>query len=66
MEWRGIGDMTAPQAVVVGAAIIAAAVVGSRLLAPYEFAAGPGPMWRLNTVTGDICNYNATCIPKHE
>jgi hypothetical protein len=46
--------MTVQQAILIGAAIIAAAIVGVRALAPYEFSAEGGSIWRGNAITGDV------------
>jgi hypothetical protein len=39
---------------ILAAAMIAAAILGSKLIAPYQIAAAPGGvLYRLNTITGD-------------
>jgi hypothetical protein len=50
--------MTIPQAIIIGAFIVAASVVGSRLVAPYEITSGTAIAWRINTITGavELCN----------
>lgn len=50
--------MELPRAVLIAAAMIAGAILGAPLIAPYRMSAAPGPpVWRLNTVTGtiDLC-----------
>jgi|GEM_PF-5032838 len=51
--------MTVQQAILIGAGIIAASIVVTRAMAPYEFSAGMGAdgnpfVWRSNAITGDI------------
>lgn len=46
--------LTLPEAVVIGAVILAMSIIGSKLVAPYQISSGPSFLWRLNTITGDI------------
>jgi hypothetical protein len=50
--------VTVPQAILIGSAIIALAIVGSQFVAPYRLASGTAMVWRLNAVTGEmrLCN----------
>jgi hypothetical protein len=46
--------MTVPQSIFIGAALIGASIVASRLLAPYQLVSGPALLWRINTLTGEV------------
>jgi hypothetical protein len=52
--------MSADRAILVGAAIIGIAILGSQLITPYRVAAAPGRAYRINTMTGVIsmCDYS--------
>ena len=64
VEWRAddcpIGaQITAPKAIVIAGIVIAAAIIGGRLLAPYRLstaaiAGGYMFVWRLNSIAGAI------------
>ncbi len=54
--------MTIPQAIVLGATLIGASIIGSRLIAPYEIAGAQSMVWRVNSVTGDLC-WDAQGLP---
>jgi hypothetical protein len=51
--------ITAPQAIILGSIIIAASIIGARVIAPYELASGTAIAWRINVVTGavELCNF---------
>ena len=51
--------MTVPQAIVIGAAIIAGAIIGAQIITPYRLASGTAIVWRLNAITGEtvLCNF---------
>ncbi len=51
--------MTTQQAILLGAAIVGLSIVGARVIAPYEIAAGVGAggnpfVWRANAMTGTV------------
>jgi hypothetical protein len=49
-----VGPLTLPRAVLIGAAIIASAILVVPMLAPYRFqAAMLGGFWQFNAVTGE-------------
>jgi hypothetical protein len=52
--------VTVQRAILIGAAIIAVAILGSQLIAPYRLAATPGYAYRINAITGTIseCDYS--------
>lgn len=52
-------ELTLPQSVVIGAALIAASIIGTTLVAPYRIASGTGIVWRVNSFTGKVqlCNF---------
>ena len=54
--------MTNPQAILIGAGVIALAVLGSRLIAPYQIVSGTAVVWRVNALTGkvELCNHTIT------
>jgi hypothetical protein len=58
---RGI-TVPVPAAIMLGAVLIGASIIVSRLIAPYEIASGGNTVWRLNSVTGDLC-WSATAAP---
>jgi hypothetical protein len=51
-------EMTIPHAIVIGALIIAASIIVTRIIAPYQIASGTAIVWRVNTITGsvELCN----------
>jgi SLT domain-containing protein len=51
--------MSIQHAIIVGSLLIAAAIVGSRLMAPYQVASGTAIAWRINAITGavELCNF---------
>jgi hypothetical protein len=54
--------VTLPQAIVIGALIVAAGIVGSKMVAPYQIVNSRALLvWRLNTITGDV----RVCDPYH-
>jgi hypothetical protein len=61
--------MPTSRAILVGAAMIAIALVAARIVAPYEIASGPtAHVWRVNVITGtirlcriDLPDYSAQC-----
>jgi len=55
--------MTSPHAILIGSAIIAAGIVGSRLLPPYRLVhTEASGVWRFNVVTGE----GYLCLPKKD
>jgi hypothetical protein len=49
---------------IIAAAIIASAILGSRLIAPYQLAAAPGgDVYRVNAITGDVRQCNRSFAP---
>jgi hypothetical protein len=54
--------MTIPQAIVASALIVGAAILGSKVIAPYQIVNSRALLlWRLNTITGDV----RVCDPYH-
>jgi hypothetical protein len=51
--------MTIPQAIIIGSLVIAASIIGARVIAPYALSSGTAVVWRINTITGtvELCNY---------
>ncbi|MGH7118770.1 MAG: hypothetical protein ACREFP_07245 [Acetobacteraceae bacterium] len=50
--------MTIQRAILIGAAIVGAAIICGRVVAPYQIASGTAVVWRINTLTGTVrlCN----------
>jgi hypothetical protein len=50
--------VTVAQAVLIGASIIAASIIGTQVVSPYRLASGTAVVWRLNAITGEmkLCN----------
>ena len=46
--------MTVQHSIIIGAALVACAVLGGQLVAPYRMTASGASVWRINTVTGEV------------
>jgi hypothetical protein len=62
--------VTPTYAILIGAVVIGIAIVGARLIAPYQFAAGVDAqgnpfLWRSSAVTGDVQMCPALNVIRH-